>query len=886
MRKECAAQRLPAMSMAFLLGLCAIAPAQAPAAAADATGMHHVVVIADLAGSAPARHGIVKLEQALRARGVQVSEGAVELAHADAVILAGISGGSGPAISALGNVPPPSGPESLVVRTGARYRGKPAIILCGGDGAGLMYAALDLAQRVSWTHSGANPFAFARNTKEKPQLRDRSVVIFTMNRSYFESRLHNPQYWERYFDMLAEDRINMLTLTFGYEDGGYMAPLYPYFFNVDGFPDVKVIGLSAERQKQNFDSLRTMIRLAGERGIRIKPGIWEHIYRGGGQKGQISWASDGSQPTTGLVWGLNAQNLVPYTTAALDKFYTVFPEFKETQFRMHNESGLLDAEIDSFWHDIFLYYSTHHRDISLELRAKGLDKSVIRDAQAQGLNAHLDTKIWMEQMGLPYHPTHINREDQNNARQGYADLLEYPQTYWINWALWNGGTQRLLEWFDPEYARRIAQAALLYNGRGFAVTEMEATKMLADPPDDPVRDFINDRYKYFDFEFERYWAFYRVMGRLAYNPDTPSDVWTQEFVERFGPQAAPHVMRALQLSSQVLPMVIAAGVPYNMFPTTIGWPEMKHMGSLPFYAAKEEGSDIAQFENVRDEAKRILAAGDTAMRRPEETSAWFSDTSTAILNEVAAAEKDSVGAPQSNEFKATLTDAKILAALARFHASRQLSGVDYNLYKQSGSLPAFDEAIANERKALQAWRDIVDVAGDQYIDKMYFGSELRDFPHHWKEELPAMEKEFAALLAERQSAPPRPGANAVLPPAQVNVDPPLVALLPSLNHPARPGEDLRVQARVTAPFGVRSINLRYRHLNQKEDYLTLPMAPDGRTDMYVASIPGSFITSQWNLMYYVEIVDNHGTGRIYPSFEHGTPYIIQPVVHSQQTAIP
>jgi hypothetical protein len=27
-----------------------------------------------------------------------------------------------------------------------------------------------------------------------------------------------------------------------------MTPLYPYFFNVDGFPEVQVTGLSAEQQ--------------------------------------------------------------------------------------------------------------------------------------------------------------------------------------------------------------------------------------------------------------------------------------------------------------------------------------------------------------------------------------------------------------------------------------------------------------------------------------------------------------------------------------------------------------------------------------------------------------------------------------------------------------
>ena len=44
--------------------------------------------------------------------------------------------------------------------------------------------------------------------------------------------------------------------------------------------------------------------------------------------------------------------------------------------------------------------------------------------------------------------------------------------------------------------------------------------MLGEPHDAKPHDFLNSRYRYFDYEFERYWAFYRVFGRLSYNPET------------------------------------------------------------------------------------------------------------------------------------------------------------------------------------------------------------------------------------------------------------------------------------------------------------------------------------------------------------------------------
>ena len=114
------------------------------------------------------------------------------------------------------------------------------------DGRGTVPPAL---VTLGWTAKGGNPFQFARSVSEKPFLRDRGVTIFTMNRAYFEGHLHDEQFWVRYFDMFAQNRINELVLTFGYEDGGYMAPPYPYFFDVDGFPDVKVVGLDTAGAK-------------------------------------------------------------------------------------------------------------------------------------------------------------------------------------------------------------------------------------------------------------------------------------------------------------------------------------------------------------------------------------------------------------------------------------------------------------------------------------------------------------------------------------------------------------------------------------------------------------------------------------------------------------
>src|SRR5213076_1701876 len=140
-------------------------------------------------------------------------------------------------------------------------------------------------------------------------------------------------------------------------------------------------------------------------------------------------------------------------------------------------------------------------------------------------------------------------------------------------------------------------------------------------------------YRSYEYEFERYWHFYQVWGRLGYDPNTPSDIWDHEFSRRFG-RAGPSVSAGLHRASQVLPMIVAAVYPYRLFPTTRGWAERQSLGATLAQYSTNESTDVEQFENFADAAKRIVSSGATAKRTPEMTSRWFGETATAILADV------------------------------------------------------------------------------------------------------------------------------------------------------------------------------------------------------------------------------------------------------------
>ena len=128
-----------------------------------------VAVIADAGLNGPARRGLANLSDSLTARGFTVERVASgRLSQPEFVILAGLASDKSVAAAltaAHGRLP--AGPQALAIRR-TTIQGKQALVLCASDARGLMYAALDVADRVSWSSVTQDPFARVRETSEAP----------------------------------------------------------------------------------------------------------------------------------------------------------------------------------------------------------------------------------------------------------------------------------------------------------------------------------------------------------------------------------------------------------------------------------------------------------------------------------------------------------------------------------------------------------------------------------------------------------------------------------------------------------------------------------------------------------------------------------------------
>lgn len=851
-------------------------------------GDPQISIVVDETRNAPFEHGLLKLVDAIKAKNISIEQvSQLKAANGTTIIVAGI--GQCDNIASLQesnkNHKVPQKPEAITIWK-TRFHNKSVLVINGFDDRGVMYGLLDVANRITWADK-QNPLSKVREITEKPAVAERAVSVYTMNRSYWESRFYDEVYWTRYFDMLASDRFNMFTIICGYENGGFLAPPYPYFFDVDEYPGIKMKSLTQQDKEKNLAALNRIIQMAHDRGIGVTVGIWDHIYRGGIQAGNLTGKNANDIMQYEFVTGINADNLMPYTKAALDKFIKLVPALDAIQFRMHDESGLKKNEQGPFWKGLFESIKQNHPKMRLVLRAKGLPDETIQDAVNSGVNFNIATKFWMEQSALPYSPTHVNLQDQKNRRHGYADMLRYPQQYKMIWRLWTGGTNRILLWGSSDYASRFVRSFDIYEKGtyGFEVNEMLATKMESQPHDEKPFDLLNAEYKYYDYEFERYWDFYLSYGRMGYNPQTSSDVWSNTYKQHFGQQAGPIVENAVHTASTILPRIVAACNNYTFFPTTVGWAEKQRFGDLQFYA-KGQSSDIQQFASFDEEAQQLIEGGGTAKILPSITSVWFKKTADSINHLITSAQKV-IGTKGNKEFNSTIVDLQILSNLALYHSRRIPAAIYYCVYKRTNNPSALDSAIVHERNAIAAWRQIVTSASDMYasdlkfgLDKVIFEGIKVELTGHWKDELIMLEKDLDNLEKElansttTQQLKPIPSYK---PAADADNSKYFTVIhKPVLTAPV--GKPIHVAVKVTAPAGVKWVRLQFRSVNQYLDFTTLPMKPAGTKDTYEVTIPADKFDPKWNLMYLIEMMDNNNRGLIFPDLNKQTPYIVTSLI--------
>ena len=272
----------------------------------------------------------------------------------------------------------PSVPEGLALGS-VKVDGRDVVFAAGQDARGLVYALLELADRVRHSPDAAAALAVPTAIAERPANTIRSVTrLFTSDvedKPWYNDR----EMWPRYLSMLATQRFNRFNLSFGigYDflrsvTDAYFLFAYPFLLDVPGY-NVRVPQLPDAERDRNLEMLRFISEQTVARGMEFQLGIWMHGYE---------WINSPHPNYT--IEGLTADTHGPYCRDAVRALLKACPAISGVTFRIHGESGVEEGSYQ-FWKTVFDGVATCGRKVEIDMHAKGMDQTMIDTAVATGL---------------------------------------------------------------------------------------------------------------------------------------------------------------------------------------------------------------------------------------------------------------------------------------------------------------------------------------------------------------------------------------------------------------------------------------------------------------------------------------------------------------------
>ena len=583
------------------------------------------------------------------------------------------------------------------------------------DDRGLMYGLLDASEQIRKNGRLADK-------SESPKVAIRGIRVFIHSEELDRDWYYSHDYWDEFFSMLARDRFNRFNLVFAHQTD-YLAPPYPFWIDLPEFPSIRARHLTAAQRQKNLETLQFISQDAVAHGIDFTLGIWEHNiqdYR--------------KPPMVPMTEGLTRRNIGPYSYAALKKVLQLCPAISSVQMRTNAESGISnDQQVEFYRNYVFRAIHDAGRPVMLDLRGWIVAGGMVKAAAEIGIPVRLSTKYWVEDIGRAYQPA------TTYPNYSYLNFLRKPRSYGFYWELWGLGSNRLLLWGSPEYVRRAVSTFSLGGAQGFEIDPPLAQKGFGNAPGKwGVFTPAQSRRVFWKWEFQRYWLFYRLWGRLSYDPSEPQHVWMDDMKNRFG-TAAPDVMDGYRSASEVINEIVAV---HLADPNMYIWPEINPGGLVDSYRVVLP-SDFRYVASIPEAVHNRLQGVASAKQTALETAARFDDIADRIDKAVDRAQHV---IKENREWLSTKPDFQVLALMARYHAQKQRAAYHLELFDATADSASLASAKQEVDKGLAIWEKLVRLTDGLYPEQMAFGP---DDNGHWKDKLPYVRHDLE-LVHERE----------------------------------------------------------------------------------------------------------------------------------------
>jgi hypothetical protein len=423
------------------------------------------------------------------------------------------------------------------------------ITVYGGDRRGLIYGALALAEMLR----NGTPLRDVKPAEAQPRLEFRGIKFNLPWDTYRPSSAldqhvataRDLKYWEAFLDMMVENRFNVVSLW-------NMHP-FTYMVRPKNFPEAS--RWSDQEQAEWQHLYREIFRMAKERGLDTYIVHWS-IFVSREFSEAHGVAKQNFYPHY-YVPGDTSEIVRRYIRESVTQVLLEYPDLDGIGLS-HGEgmAGMTPHERQKWMDDVIVagaLEANRTRPVKVIHRvpfSSGLssdpgvsgDVEQVTRAAMERLGTAFNGPIWVE---MKFNWSHAHSTPKlvkvHGGKLGDTYFSPRPTNYKVTWMVRNEDFFAL-RWGVPDFIRQhiALNAAADYVGGYFIGSETYI----------PALDYFTAVKEpvAWKWAFERQWLFYKLWGRLLYDPTTPDAVFQAEFNRRFGAKGE-NLLHAFSLAS-------------------------------------------------------------------------------------------------------------------------------------------------------------------------------------------------------------------------------------------------------------------------------------------------------------------------------------------------
>ncbi|CAN5286666.1 hypothetical protein BH23BAC1_BH23BAC1_41400 [soil metagenome] len=604
------------------------------------------------------------------------------------------------------------------------------LTVTGGDERGLIYGSLslveDLGNRIQLQQ--------VKSRSESANLPFRALKFNLPWDSYRHSEaldLHtetckNLDFWKEFLDMMAENRFNALTLW----------NLHPFTFMIKPKNFTEASPFSDQEMEEWQNLYSNIFRMARERSIDSYIVNW-NIYVSPEFSKAHNVAMDNLEHNIHAI-GDTSEIVKRYTRESVTQVLEEYPDLSGIGFTHGEGMGGMTPQQRQDWFQETIIEGMrlanrkskliHRVPLSANLATGGstsIDTEQITRKAMEKLD-FFDGPIWVE---IKFNWSHAHSSPElikvHGGKLNDTYFKPEPENYKIAWMARNEDFF-CLRWGVPDFIRQhIATNTQSYVGGYFVGSECYI----------PAKDYFTktDAPVNWRYAFQRQWLFYKLWGRLLYDPDTPDETFKAEFVRRYGKEA-DNLLEAYALASST-PLRLASSFDFTWDFT------LYSEGFSALYEGKTQYISVDRQINQPPADPNYVSVIEY-VKAGSSGSNFSKDKITPPILARKLEQDCQKALSLVRNFKTEnnpsliyeVADVKAWANLGLYFAEKLKGAVALQTYRIKGEEANKQNAINHLEKALQYWDEVIEITGPIYNDMplTHYSEEDDSRRFHWE----------------------------------------------------------------------------------------------------------------------------------------------------------